>query len=280
MALTGLQIYKLLPRTNCKECGFPTCLAFAMKLAAKQAELAACPYVSEEAKAQLAAAAAPPIRLVTVEGPGHKVEVGNETVLFRHEKTFYHKPGIFVRVKDTMPLDEIKAAVKAAMDYSVEYVGMDLFLDGIAVEAASGDADAFAAAVQAVREVTDRPLILIAEDGGESGRGHPSAALCCRSRQLGTNGGAGKGTPDNWEPMAALAKEAQVSLAVRSLDGLGNLAELAEQGQGCAGLGVGSRCARSRQHIGHADTTAPPSAQEEFPPARLPHHHLSWRGRG
>jgi len=97
MALTGLQIYKLLPQTNCKECGFPTCLAFAMKLAAKQAELSACPYVSEEAKAQLDAAAAPPIRLVSVEGPGHKVEVGNETVLFRHEKTFYHPPGLFLR---------------------------------------------------------------------------------------------------------------------------------------------------------------------------------------
>ncbi|RLC86591.1 MAG: acetyl-CoA decarbonylase/synthase complex subunit gamma, partial [Chloroflexi bacterium] len=224
MALTGLQIYKLLPRTNCKECGFPTCLAFAMKLAAKQAELAACPYVSEEAKAQLAAAAAPPIRLVTVEGPGHKVEVGNETVLFRHEKTFYHKPGIFVRVKDTMPLDEIKAAVKAAMDYSVEYVGMDLFLDGIAVEAASGDADAFAAAVQAVREVTDRPLILIAEDPAVMEAGVKAAE--------GTRPLLYAATPDNWEPMAALAKEAQVSLAVRSLDGLGNLAELAEQIKG------------------------------------------------
>ncbi len=91
MALTGLQIYKLLPQTNCKECGFPTCLAFAMKLAAKQAELSACPYVSEEAKAQLDAAAAPPIRLVSVAGPGHRVEVGNETVIFRHEKTFYHR---------------------------------------------------------------------------------------------------------------------------------------------------------------------------------------------
>ncbi|MBM3123304.1 MAG: acetyl-CoA decarbonylase/synthase complex subunit gamma, partial [Chloroflexi bacterium] len=62
MALTGLEIYKLLPQTNCKECSFPTCLAFAMKLAAKQAELRACPYVSEESKAKLEAASAPPIR--------------------------------------------------------------------------------------------------------------------------------------------------------------------------------------------------------------------------
>ena len=70
MALSGLAIYKLLPKTNCKECGFPTCLAFAMKLAAKQAELAACPYVSDEAKEALAAAAAPPIRLITISSDG------------------------------------------------------------------------------------------------------------------------------------------------------------------------------------------------------------------
>ena len=99
MALTGLQIYKLLPQTNCKECGQPTCLAFAMKLAAKQAELKQCPYVTEQAKAQLEAASAPPIRLVTVASDGVKIEAGNETVLFRHEKTFYHKPGLFIRVK-------------------------------------------------------------------------------------------------------------------------------------------------------------------------------------
>jgi acetyl-CoA decarbonylase/synthase complex subunit gamma len=85
MALTGLQIYKLLPQTNCKECGFPTCLAFAMKLAAKQAELKACPYVSETSKQQLEAASQPPIRLITLSTDGRKAVAGNEIVLFRHE---------------------------------------------------------------------------------------------------------------------------------------------------------------------------------------------------
>ncbi len=108
MALTGLQIYKLLPKTNCKECGFPTCLAFAMKLAAKQAELSQCPYVSEEAKQALAEASAPPIRLVTIGVGDKKIEVGNEIVLFRHEKTFYHPPGIFIKIKDTQPIEEAK----------------------------------------------------------------------------------------------------------------------------------------------------------------------------
>src|SRR5512134_857446 len=113
MALSGLDIYKLLPASskdpavkahaNCKECNFPTCLAFAMKLAAKQAELKQCPYVTEEAKAKLEAASAPPIRLITIASNGAKVEAGNETVLFRHEKTFYHKPGLFIRFKDNDP---------------------------------------------------------------------------------------------------------------------------------------------------------------------------------
>ena len=93
MALSGIQIYKLLPQTNCKECGFPTCLAFAMKLAAKQVELSSCPYVSEGSKAQLAESAAPPIRLVALKSNGFEVKAGNEVVLYRHEKTFYNKPG-------------------------------------------------------------------------------------------------------------------------------------------------------------------------------------------
>jgi acetyl-CoA decarbonylase/synthase, CODH/ACS complex subunit gamma len=223
MALTGLQIYKLLPKTNCKECGFPTCLAFAMKLAAKQAELATCPYVSDEAKAQLAAAAAPPIRLVTVEGPGHKVEVGNETVLFRHEKTFFHQPGIFVRVKDTTPVEEIKKKVGAAMDFSVDYVGMDLFLDGIAVEAASGDAGAFVAAVSAVQEATERPLILVASDVDLLKAGLEAAD---GARPL-----LYTATPENWEQIAALGKEADIPVVVRA-DSLDELADLTEKIKG------------------------------------------------
>jgi len=75
MALTGLTIFKLLPKTNCGECGVPTCMAFAMKLAAKNAELAACPYASEEAKKTIGAASKPPIRLVKIGPAGAEVAV-------------------------------------------------------------------------------------------------------------------------------------------------------------------------------------------------------------
>lgn len=166
MALTGLQIYKLLPQTNCKECGLPTCLAFAMKLAAKQAELSACPYVSEEAKAQLEAAAQPPIRLITLSSDGRKVEVGNEIVLFRHEKTFYHPTALFVRLGDDQSLDELAARAKRVAEYEVEYVGLKLHLDGLALDHVSGDAAKFLAALETIRAVTPLPLILMSADAG------------------------------------------------------------------------------------------------------------------
>jgi acetyl-CoA decarbonylase/synthase complex subunit gamma len=162
MALSGIQIYKLLPASsknaevkqhaNCKECGFPTCLAFAMKLGQKQAELSQCPYVEDEAKAQLEASAAPPIRLITISANGHKLEVGNETVLFRHEKSFYHQPGLFVRVKDNQ--SDAAEVAKAVGQYEVDYVGLGLRLDGLAVEAVGGD---FAATVSAVKEAAPLP---------------------------------------------------------------------------------------------------------------------------
>ncbi len=226
MALTGLQIYKLLPQTNCKECGFPTCLAFAMKLAAKQAELSACPYVSEEAKAQLAAASAPPIRLVTISSDGRKAEAGNEVVLYRHEKTFYHPPGLFIRVRDTQPLDEVKALAAQVAAYAVDYVGIKLTLDGMAVEGASGQPATFAVCVETVREACNLPLILISRDPAVMEAGLKAAAGL---RPLIYTADA-----SNWEAMANLAKTHNAALAVYA-ETLGDLAELTEK---IAGKGV------------------------------------------
>jgi acetyl-CoA decarbonylase/synthase complex subunit gamma len=220
MALSGLEIYKLLPKTNCKECGFPTCLAFAMKLAALQAELSACPYVSDEAKEQLGAASAPPVRLVTVGAGEKKIEVGNETVLFRHDKTFFHKPGLFVRLKDTLPPSELDAAVGKIKNYAIERVGITMRVDGIAVENASGDASVFANAVSAILAKTDQPLVLIA-----SAPAFMAAALEKVGKVAPLLYAA---TPENAKEMAALAKQYKVPIAVRA-DGLQALAELAEQ---------------------------------------------------
>ena len=218
MALSGIQIYKLLPQTNCKECGFPTCLAYAMKLAAKQVELSACPYVSEKSKAQLAESAAPPIRLVTLKSKGGEVKVGNEVVLFRHEKTFYNRPGVFLQVRDDEPVEGLKEKITTAEAYKVTYVGIDLTLDGFAIES-TGDGVRFAAAVKAVREVSQRPLILVGRDPTVL-----SAGLQVLNGEHPLIHGA---DATNWEAMAALAKQHQTALGViaSNLDDLAALTE-------------------------------------------------------
>ena len=220
MALSGIQIYKMLPQTNCKDCNFPTCLAFAMKLAAKQVPPTDCPHLSEEVLTTLSESAAPPMRLVTLISEGHEVKVGGEVVLFRHEKTFYNPPGLFIRVRDDQPAAEIKATVAEAGSYSVNYVGIDLVLDGFAVEAVSGDPDAFSAAIGVVREAARHPLILISRDPAVMGAGlkalEGEAPLICGA------------DAENWEAMADLAAEHKAPLAVAA-DTLDALAELTEK---------------------------------------------------
>jgi acetyl-CoA decarbonylase/synthase complex subunit gamma len=223
MALSGLEIYKLLPQTNCKDCDYPTCLAFAMKLAAKQAELKDCPHVSEEAASKLEAASSPPIRLVEIQGENGKVSIGNETVLFRHEKTFYNKPGLFLRLKDTDGAETIASNVKEADAFSVDYVGIDLFLDGFAVEAASGDAGTFKAAIEAVRQNSKKPIILIVS-GDELVKAGLEATQGTRPLLYAADA-------DNWEAMGAFAKEAGVPLAVKA-EGLDSASELTENLKG------------------------------------------------
>ena len=216
MALSGIQIYKLLPKTNCKECNFPTCLAFAMKLASKQVELSACPYVSEESKKQLAESAAPPIRLITLKA-GTEIKAGNEVVIFRHEKTFYNKTGLFIRLKASDP--ELAITVANADAYKVNYVGMDFSIDGFAVEA-DGD---LAAAIKTIRTVTKRPLILITKDAPLL-----DSALGLLAGETALIYAADS---SNFELLADLAKKYKAALAVKA-DSLEALADLTQKIQG------------------------------------------------
>ncbi len=219
MALTGIQIYKMLPKTNCKDCGFPTCLAFAMKLAAKQVELSSCPHVTEESQVMLAESAAPPIRLVALKANGHEIKAGNEVVLFRHEKTFYNRPGLFIRVRDDEPAAAIQAKIKPAEAFKVSYVGIDLTVDGFAVESVTGQAAQMAGAVQAVRAVSTRPLILISHDPTVMAAG--LEALPNETPLIYAAAAA------NWQAMADLAQKHKAPLAVvgSSLDELADLTE-------------------------------------------------------
>ncbi|MEE9524008.1 MAG: acetyl-CoA decarbonylase/synthase complex subunit gamma [Thermodesulfovibrionales bacterium] len=143
MALSGVEIFKLLPKTNCKKCGHPTCLAFAMKLAQRQATLDSCPDVSDEAKQVLGEASAPPVRPITLGTGDLSVKMGEETVLFRHEKKFVNPSAIAVAISDTEDDNSVDARIEAVLASEIDRVGQKLRVDAIAVMNDSNDASKF-----------------------------------------------------------------------------------------------------------------------------------------
>lgn len=216
MGLSGIEIFKHLPKTNCGDCGVPTCLAFAMKLAQGGAELSACPHVSDEAKAALSSAAAPPMRAVTVGTGDVAFTVGEETVLFRHDRTFVNPSALGVSVDAGASDAEIDAVCSAAAAASFERVQQQLACGFVAVRG-TGDAARFKAAVERVMSATALPLVLVTEDPGEAGAALESAAggrpLLCAA------------TAENADAMISLAKQHSVPLVIRAR-GLAAVAEL------------------------------------------------------
>ena len=141
MALSGIQIFKMMPKKNCGECGVPTCLAFAMNLAAGKAELDLCPYVSEDAKEKLASASAPPIRTVVIGSGDSAVKTGGETVLYRHEKTFNNPTALGCLISASEDDASVDSKLNAFKTLRYERVGLTLKPDLIAVKD-TGDAGA------------------------------------------------------------------------------------------------------------------------------------------
>ncbi|MEW6115591.1 MAG: acetyl-CoA decarbonylase/synthase complex subunit gamma [Nitrospirota bacterium] len=227
MALSGVEIFKLLPKTNCKKCGHPTCLAFAMKLAQRQATLDSCPDVSEEAKKILGEASAPPIRPITL-GTGDKaVKMGEETVLFRHEKKFVNPCAFAVEVKDTMPEGDIARVADDVLSSEMDRVGQKLRIDAIFVNNASGDAGTFEAAVKAITAKAPSVALIL----GTSNPAAAEAALKIVGDKKPILYGA---DASNADAMAGLAKSYKVTLGVTA-KGLDALTDLTEK---VKGLGV------------------------------------------
>jgi acetyl-CoA decarbonylase/synthase complex subunit gamma len=163
MALSGLDIYKLLPKTNCRECGFPTCLAFAMQLAKKAVELAKCPHLSQEVKKALEESSLPPIRLVSVGAGEEKLAVGNETVLFRHEEKFFNPCGIGFILDDSLADSEIKEKVSHINQLHFERVGQEIKVNLIAIKQTK-DKKRFAEVSKDVAAQTKLPICLMSND--------------------------------------------------------------------------------------------------------------------
>ena len=220
MALTGIQIFKLLPKTNCKECGVPTCLAFAMNLASGKAELDSCPYVSDEARAQLAEASAPPIRPVAIGKGVRAATAGGETVQYRHEKTFYNPTLLAALVGSDISEADLETKLKAWNAFQFERVGLNLRPELVALKDVNGDSSAFANAAKKIAETSEFNLVLMTEDPGVM---KSAVEVCGFKRPL-----IYAATDNNVDQFGALAKEKNLPLAVRA-DSLEALVPLTEK---------------------------------------------------
>ncbi len=220
MALTGIEIFKLLPKTNCGDCGVPTCLAFAMSLAAGKAELTACPHVSEEAVSKLSEASAPPILPVTIGAGDKALKIGSETVMFRHEKRFENPAGIALLISDKMADAEVDARLKKVEDLTYERVGLTLNANLVALKAESGDAAKFAALAGKVKANSDANIILMSDKPDILAAG---VKACADKKPL-----LYAATQDNADAVATLAKENDCPVAAKA-PGLEELAALTEK---------------------------------------------------
>lgn len=219
MALSGLDIYKLLPKTNCKQCGFATCLAFAMQLAKKTLTIEKCPFVSAEAKNTLEEQALPAIKPITLGANQSRFEVGNETVLFRHEEKFRNPAGLGFIIDDSLADAQIKKRIEKIKQFSFERVGQLLEVNLIAVKQNSS-AKRFLEASELVLNNTALPIMLISNDPAALKQ---VAAVAVARRPL-----LYCATKDNLNQIAPIAKEFQLPLVVAAQD-INELAHLTKE---------------------------------------------------
>ena len=219
MGLTGIQIFKMLPKTNCGECGVPTCLAFAMNLASGKAELDACPYVSDDAREQLAEASAPPIRPVAIGAGVRAFKVGGETVMYRHEKTFYNPTGLGAMIASDIASEALDKKLKEWNALQYERVGLNLRPEFVALKDVNGDNSTFTALAKKIAEESEFNLVLMS-DKAEVLKG--AAGACAFKKPL-----LYAATADNAEEMGTLSKETGLPLAVKadSIDDLIGLSD-------------------------------------------------------
>ena len=242
MALTGIQIFKLLPKTNCKECGVPTCLAFAMNLASGKAELDSCPYVSDEAREKLAEASAPPIRPVKLGQGVRQTTTGGETVLYRHEKTFFNPTILAATVASDVDAADLEKKLKIYNAFQYERVGLNLRPELLVVKDAGAGADAFAATAKCIAETSEFNLVLMTEDIDVMKAGIAAAGF---KRPL-----LYAATEANVDDMGALAKENDLPLAVKA-DSIDALIPLTEKltGMGLKDLVIDSGAREIKQAL-------------------------------
>jgi acetyl-CoA decarbonylase/synthase complex subunit gamma len=206
MALSGLDIYKLLPKTNCRECGFATCLAFAMQLAKKAVGIDKCPHLTAQVKEKLEAQALPPIKLITIGSGDTRLEIGNENVMFRHEEKFYRPTGLGFIIEDSLTDNEIKTKLDKINKLKFERVGQALDVNLVAIRQ-NKDAKRFVDTAKLVAANTMLPLVLMSDDS----QGLKGALEILK----GKNPLIYHATKENLNAVMQLAKEYNSPLAVQ-----------------------------------------------------------------
>lgn len=215
MALSGLEIFKKLPKTNCKKCNFPTCLAFAMQVATGKVEISLCPDVSAEAIAQIAALTAPPIRPITIGTGENGLKIGEETCMFRHDKRFEHQPGIGLLITDDDD-EGLESKLKQFNSIGFERVGVMMKPELIAIKSVSLDIEKFKAVVKRVMDETEASLVLMSDSPEMLEAG---LSICDERRPLLCGA-----TKDNLDQIAQIAKKNNVPVVAKG----GDLDELAD----------------------------------------------------
>jgi acetyl-CoA decarbonylase/synthase complex subunit gamma len=264
MALTGVEIFKLLPKTNCKKCGFPTCLAFAMKLAQRQASLDLCPDVSDEARQKLGEASAPPVRPIVLGDGDKAVKMGEETVLFRHEKRFVNPCVFALEVKDTLTEAEIKQKMGQVLHSEIERVGQKIRIDAVALVNVSADGRRFgnAASILAA-EAPSVPVILCTTN--------PQAAEGAIKFFDGKKAIIYGADSSNVEAMSAIAKTANVTLGV-SAKGLDELISVTEKAKafGIEDMVINAGARTAKEILEHNTFIRRSAVKKNFKPLGYP----------
>ena len=224
MALKGLDIFKLSPKKNCKECGCPTCMAFSMKVAQGAVDIAACPYFAPEALAKLSAATEPPMKTIKVGAGDAELSLGGETVLFRHEKTFVSRTRYAMSLCTCMDDAEVDAKLAAIPHVDYERIGERMFVEMVYVNYSADGKQDYVELVKKAAE-TGRILILDCKDAEIA----KAALEVCKDGKPILNGA----DASNYEAMNAVATAAGVVLGVSGAD----LSEIHDTVEKLEGLG-------------------------------------------
>jgi len=264
MALTGVEIFKLLPKTNCKKCGFPTCLAFAMKLAQRQASLDSCPDVSEEAKQKLGEASAPPVRPITLGSGDLAVKMGEETVLFRHDKRFVNPSAFALEIKDTLSDDDISKKIQAVLESEIDRIGQKLRIDAIAITNDSNDAGRFESVAQNIAAKAPAVPVILCTTNPQAAESAVKHFADKKPLIYGVD-------TTNTEAMVSIAKTTKAILGIKA-QGLEELTDMTEKVKslGVEDIVIDSGARKAKEILEHNTLIRRAAIKKNFKPLGYP----------